>query len=72
MAPDNDSSYTSDVLCSAEGSGFACIDPSAACVNDDDVTVDIAENCGYIQGIGEAKLTSPILLRCAPAAGVSA
>ncbi|CAM9310619.1 unnamed protein product, partial [Ectocarpus fasciculatus] len=27
-------------------SGFACIDPDAPCVNDDDYTVDIAETCG--------------------------
>ncbi|CAN0530784.1 unnamed protein product, partial [Ectocarpus sp. 12 AP-2014] len=29
-----------------------CIDPSAPCVNDDDVTVDMVENCGYVSGIG--------------------
>lgn len=31
---------------------FACIDPDAACVNDDDITVDMFENCGYVLGIG--------------------
>lgn len=31
---------------------FACIDPEAACVNDDDITVDMFENCGYLLGIG--------------------
>ncbi|CAN0440595.1 unnamed protein product, partial [Pylaiella littoralis] len=32
--------------------GFACIDPEAACVNDDDITVDMIENCGWVLGIG--------------------
>ncbi|CAM9387680.1 unnamed protein product, partial [Hapterophycus canaliculatus] len=31
---------------------FACIDPDATCVNDDDITVDMFENCGYVSGIG--------------------
>ncbi|CAN0252631.1 unnamed protein product, partial [Ectocarpus sp. 12 AP-2014] len=31
---------------------FACIDPNAACVSDDDITVDMFENCGYVSGIG--------------------
>ncbi|CAN0158392.1 unnamed protein product, partial [Ectocarpus sp. 6 AP-2014] len=31
---------------------FACIDPGAACVNDDDITVDMFENCGYVLGLG--------------------
>ncbi|CAM9132154.1 unnamed protein product [Ectocarpus sp. 13 AM-2016] len=31
---------------------FSCIDPSAACVNDDDITVDMFENCDYVSGIG--------------------
>ena len=34
-------------------SGFACVDPDAECVNDDDVTVDMFEECGWIGGIGE-------------------
>ncbi|CAM9523721.1 unnamed protein product [Scytosiphon promiscuus] len=33
---------------------FACIDPEAACVNDDDITVEMYENCGYVQGIGNS------------------
>ncbi|CAN0436247.1 unnamed protein product [Pylaiella littoralis] len=33
--------------------GFACIDPEAACVNDDDITVDMIENCGRVLGIGD-------------------
>ena len=33
--------------------GFACIDPEAPCVDDDDVTVDMVENCETIAGIGE-------------------
>lgn len=32
-------------------SEFACIDPSAPCVDDDSVTVDMVENC-YAGGIG--------------------
>ncbi|CAN0485268.1 unnamed protein product [Ectocarpus sp. 12 AP-2014] len=31
---------------------FSCIDPNAACVNDDDITFDMVENCGYVSGIG--------------------
>ncbi|CAM9269075.1 unnamed protein product [Pylaiella littoralis] len=33
--------------------GFYCIDPGAACVNDDDITVDMVENCGYVGAIGD-------------------
>ena len=33
--------------------GFQCIDPAAECVDDDDITVDQVENCGYVAGIGE-------------------
>ena len=32
--------------------GFACIDPSAACVDDDDITVDMLDVCDYVGGIG--------------------
>lgn len=31
---------------------FACIDPEAPCVNDDDFTVDMMENCEWPIGIG--------------------
>ena len=31
---------------------FSCLDPSAECVNDDDVTADMTETC--LEGIGEA------------------
>ncbi|CAM9899020.1 unnamed protein product, partial [Ectocarpus fasciculatus] len=31
---------------------FSCIDPNAACVNDDDVTVDMFENCPKFIGDG--------------------
>ncbi|CAN0376865.1 unnamed protein product [Pylaiella littoralis] len=34
------------------GSGFACIDPNATCMDDDDITVDMLENCGWALGIG--------------------
>ena len=33
--------------------GFACIDPSAECVDDDDITVDMIDACDYVGGIGE-------------------
>lgn len=32
--------------------GFACIDPAASCVDDDDITVEMVENCGYIEAVG--------------------
>ena len=35
-----------------EGRYFQCIDPSAACVDDDDVTAEMVEHCGYIWNIG--------------------
>ncbi|CBJ33705.1 conserved unknown protein [Ectocarpus siliculosus] len=34
------------------GEGFACIDPSAPCVNDDDITVDVDESCDAV-GMGD-------------------
>lgn len=33
---------------------FACIDPEAACV-DDDITVDMVENCGDARFIGDGE-----------------
>eukprot|EP00903_Cladosiphon_okamuranus_P014053 g13063.t1 len=33
--------------------GFACIDPHAECVDDDDITAEMVENCGYVEGIGD-------------------
>lgn len=38
---------------------FACIDPAAECVDDDDVTADMVENCGFVQGLGKASVTPP-------------
>lgn len=32
---------------------FSCIDPNAPCANDDGITVDMFDNCGYISGIGD-------------------
>ena len=29
-------------------SGFACIDPRAPCVDDDDITIDFLENCSDV------------------------
>lgn len=40
-----------DYRCS-EYSGFACVDPSAPCVDDDSVTVDMIDNC-YAGAIGD-------------------
>ncbi len=31
---------------------YRCIDPSAPCVDDSDITVDMVENCDYAQNIG--------------------
>lgn len=31
---------------------FQCIDPSADCVNDDDITVNMLEDCEWIAGVG--------------------
>ena len=42
-----------DWACSEKGAGFACIDPEAECVNDDDITIGIAENCPHPETIGE-------------------
>ncbi|CAM9139733.1 unnamed protein product, partial [Ectocarpus sp. 12 AP-2014] len=39
--------------CSSDGSGFACIDPTAPCVDDDDITIDMVEICGYVRGLGD-------------------
>ena len=45
--------------CQSQGNGeydctdFACVDPEAPCVDDDDVTVDMVANCGDIASIGE-------------------
>ena len=36
------------------GFGFACVDPSAPCVDDDDVTAEMVENCNDVNGLGEA------------------
>ena len=48
-----DDAYT----CSEQGSGFACIDPAAECVGDDDITVEMVEGCGSAQSIGMAGVT---------------
>ncbi|CAN0395131.1 unnamed protein product [Ectocarpus sp. 12 AP-2014] len=32
---------------------FSCIDPNAACVNDDDITVDMFETCGNPSRLGD-------------------
>ncbi|CAM9566132.1 unnamed protein product, partial [Ectocarpus sp. 4 AP-2014] len=42
-----------DWRCSSGGSGFACIDPAASCVDDDDITADMVENCEYVRGRGD-------------------
>ena len=47
---------TDDYTCGDDG--FACIDPAAVCVDDDDVTVVLVESCNYIPDIGEARVDS--------------
>ncbi|CAM9548113.1 unnamed protein product, partial [Ectocarpus sp. 8 AP-2014] len=42
-----------DRVCADNGYGFACIDPTAPCVDDDDITVDLVENCGYVLRMGD-------------------
>ncbi|CAM9770248.1 unnamed protein product, partial [Ectocarpus sp. 13 AM-2016] len=39
--------------CSYLRSEFACIDPAAPCVDDDDITVDMVENCGNAGRLGD-------------------
>lgn len=34
-----------DYACSEDASDYACIDPAAPCVDDDDITIEIVENC---------------------------
>eukprot|EP00752_Nemacystus_decipiens_P017790 g15950.t1 len=43
---------TPDYAC-GDGPGFQCIDPAAPCVDDDDITIDQAENCGFLSGVGD-------------------
>ena len=45
----NDDNFASVYGCAG---GFACIDPDADCVDDDDITVEMVENCGYLKSIG--------------------
>ena len=40
-----------DYACGEDARDYACIDPDAACVDDDDITVDMVENC-YPRSIG--------------------
>ncbi len=47
------SQSTGDYDCGENG--YACIDPEAPCVDDDDVTVEMVESCGNVQGFGEQK-----------------
>ncbi|CAM9566209.1 unnamed protein product, partial [Ectocarpus sp. 4 AP-2014] len=32
---------------------MACIDPDASCVDDDDVTAEMVENCQWVNDIGD-------------------
>eukprot|EP00752_Nemacystus_decipiens_P018348 g16460.t1 len=41
-----------DRRCNDSFNEYACVDPAAPCVDDDDITIDIVENCDYPQGIG--------------------
>ena len=40
--------------CGDDADGYSCIDPSAECVNDDDITVDMFDNCDSVRLIGKA------------------
>ena len=40
-----------------EYGGFACVDPSATCVDDDDITVDMLDVCDSVGAIGESRAT---------------
>eukprot|EP00903_Cladosiphon_okamuranus_P005791 g5738.t1 len=51
IKPENDYSWDDDYACTDDAT-YACIDPAAPCVDDDDVTVEIVENCGYPDSIG--------------------
>ena len=53
-SPQNSNSNDDDYTCNANGSGFACIDPSAECVGEDGVTPEMVENCDYLRGVGKA------------------
>ena len=33
--------------------GFSCVDPSADCVEDDDITTGVVDNCEFVEAIGE-------------------
>jgi len=46
-------SYSSDKLLISTTNPYRCIDPSAPCVDDDDVTVDMVEGCGFLESVGE-------------------
>lgn len=49
--------------------GFACIDPSAPCVDDDDITVDMLANCDFVSLAINATGTPQyyaFLLECVP------
>lgn len=48
----NDYSWDDDYVCNESFASFACIDPDAPCVDDDDITIDIVENCGDVGSIG--------------------
>lgn len=47
-----DASGVDDDGACGQSAGFACIDPAAACVDDDSVTVDMIDNC-YAGEIGD-------------------
>eukprot|EP00903_Cladosiphon_okamuranus_P005789 g5736.t1 len=46
---DEDWGYNGNNYCQ----DFYCVDPEAACVDDDNITVDMLENCPYVFGIGD-------------------
>ncbi|CAM9833718.1 unnamed protein product, partial [Hapterophycus canaliculatus] len=40
-----DDSKEDDYYGCGQNNGFACIDPDAPCVDDDDITVDMGDSC---------------------------
>ena len=46
---------TDSYICGENG-GFACIDPTALCVDDDDITIEKFENCGWVSWNGRMSL----------------
>lgn len=47
-------SETDDDYRCGQYNDFACVDPAAPCVDDDDITIEMVEHCDYVSGwLGE-------------------